>query len=290
MSLEPPLVLVTGVTGTVGKHLPPLLHARGRRVRALIRRPEAASELGDQVEIAVADLGDPASLPAALDGVDRVFLCTANHPQQFEHETNLIDAAAAAGVELLVKVGAARTRAGSPIAFYDAHSRIEAHLQRSGLSALVLSPTTYMSNLLAAAATIRATGQAFSPAGAAAPAMIDPRDVAEAAAVLLTEAEPRIAGPYVLTGPEPLTFAEIVARLGAVLGRPLTFVPIPDDAAHAAMVEAGLSDWLAGQIVNVWREMRAGPPEVPTGTVRELLGRPPRTVDDFCLAHAARFS
>ena len=66
-------VLVTGATGFIGGALASLLAARGDRVRALVRpssRTEALSALG--AELAPGDVGDPASLQAAVEGCDAV--------------------------------------------------------------------------------------------------------------------------------------------------------------------------------------------------------------------------
>jgi uncharacterized protein YbjT (DUF2867 family) len=64
-------VLVTGATGYVGGRLVPLLVERGYRVRVLARdrdRLEGRPWL-DRVELVLGDVLDPATLPAALDGV-----------------------------------------------------------------------------------------------------------------------------------------------------------------------------------------------------------------------------
>jgi nucleoside-diphosphate-sugar epimerase len=66
--------LVTGATGFIGRHLCAALRAAGDDVTALVRptsRREALDALG--VRFAVGDVGDPASLPAAVAGAEVVF-------------------------------------------------------------------------------------------------------------------------------------------------------------------------------------------------------------------------
>lgn len=66
--------LVTGASGFIGSHLVEALVARGDRVRALVRSVRHFEPLALQgAEPALGDLRDPASLRAALDGVDVVF-------------------------------------------------------------------------------------------------------------------------------------------------------------------------------------------------------------------------
>jgi uncharacterized protein YbjT (DUF2867 family) len=70
-----PTILVTGATGYVGGRLIPLLLARGYRVRVLVRDADrlAGRSWRDRVEVAVGDVLDPATLPAAVDGVDAAY-------------------------------------------------------------------------------------------------------------------------------------------------------------------------------------------------------------------------
>jgi len=65
--------LVTGATGFIGQTLAERLLARGHRVRALVRDPTRAAELGAAgVELVAGDVARPETLPAAVDGVDAV--------------------------------------------------------------------------------------------------------------------------------------------------------------------------------------------------------------------------
>lgn len=64
-------IAVLGATGVYGRHLIPRLVARGYRVRALVRRPEAAAiAAACGAELHVADIFDAASLRAGLEGCD----------------------------------------------------------------------------------------------------------------------------------------------------------------------------------------------------------------------------
>jgi uncharacterized protein YbjT (DUF2867 family) len=159
-------ILVTGATGNVGSSLVAELADRGVAARAFVRDPDrAAAVLGPDVELAVGDFADPASIRAALDGVEVVFLACGNLPPQLDYETNVIDAAARAGVRRLVKLSALGAAPGSPVAFWDWHARIERHLEASGVPAVVLRPRYYMTNLLGFVETVRSAGAVFARLG-----------------------------------------------------------------------------------------------------------------------------
>lgn len=65
------IVAVLGATGVYGRHLVPRLVAAGHRVRALVRTPaSAAASAACGAEVRAADIFDPASLRAGLDGCD----------------------------------------------------------------------------------------------------------------------------------------------------------------------------------------------------------------------------
>ena len=62
-------VLVTGATGTVGSRVVKELAGRGVPVRAFVRDPDrAAAALGPEVELAVGDQADPASIQGRWKG------------------------------------------------------------------------------------------------------------------------------------------------------------------------------------------------------------------------------
>ncbi|WP_329344860.1 NAD(P)H-binding protein [Streptomyces sp. NBC_01352] len=274
-------VLVTGAAGNVGSRVVTELGERGIPVRAFVRDPDrAAAVLGGETELAHGDFAEPASVRRALDGIERMFLLCANDPRQVEYGTNAIDAAAAAGVRQVVMLSTIGAEAGSPTVFLDQHGRIEQHLRGSGTPAVVLRSSHMMSNILGFAATIRQVGRFFLPAGDARIAMVDPRDVATAAAAVLVTAE-HDGSTHVLTGPEAITYTEVARRLSSALGRPIEYVDVPDEAAAVAMAQGGLPQWLAEQVVAVFGALRGGLNASTTSSVREVTGREPRAFGEF---------
>jgi uncharacterized protein YbjT (DUF2867 family) len=280
-------VLVTGATGNVGTQVVRELQTRRISIRAFVRDPKAAAaKLGD-VELTVGDFGDPDALRRTLVGVDQVFLTAADGPQKVAHETAMIDAAVAAGIERIVKLSAIGAQVGSPLPAFGWHGAIEAHLERSSVPFVVLQPSFFMTNLLMVAGRVANMGQLGAPSNDARVAMIDPRDVAAAAAAVLADSghEGRV---YQLTGGEAITFEDVAQALAEAIGRPVEFVNVPEEVAPAAFQGAG-PEWLVQQLLGVFALIRQGACAQTTDTVRALTGRAPRTIADFARDHARIF-
>jgi uncharacterized protein YbjT (DUF2867 family) len=259
-------------------------------VRVFVRdRGKAERLFGSAVDIHVGDLADAGSLRAALAGADQLFLSCADDPRRVEWETRAIDDATAAGVQRIVKLSSIVAEPGTIVDWWDWHGQIEQHLRASTVPSVVIRSSFFMSNLLAAAGGVAQTGRLFAPAGQARIAMIDPRDVGDAVAAVMA-ARGHDGRTYVLTGPEAITYERVAIELTVATGAEVQFVDVPDEAALHGMVEAGLPDVVAQQIVNVFVSARAGVAEQVTPTVASLTGRAPRGIACFAHVHAAAFA
>jgi uncharacterized protein YbjT (DUF2867 family) len=281
-------ILVTGATGNVGSRVVQELQERGVPVRAFVRdHGKASSMLGNGVELAVGDFGDPESVRRSMEGVEGIFLACSNQPRQVDYENRVIDEAKEMGVRRIVKLSALGAEVGSPVAFWDWHARIEEHLQSSGIPFVILRPSFSMSNLLASAEAVQYTGKLFVPAGEVGISMVHPQDVAAAASVGLIGHEEET---YTLTGPEAITFEGVADHLSKAVGREIEYLNVPDEAALQGMIEQGLPEFVAAQIVAVFGVLRGGGQERTTGTVQSLTGREPRGFAEFAREHARLFA
>ncbi len=282
-------VLVTGATGHVGAHLVRALAEQGVPQRAFVRDPgRAVRVLGPEVELAVGEFDDPASIARAMDGVDRLFLACGNVPGQVEYECAVIDQAVAAGVGRIVKLSGPRAELDSALIFERWHGEIERHLVRSGLPHVVLRPRSYMTNLLAYAETVRQAGQVFAAAGPAAITYVDVHDVAAVAAVTLIEEghEGRIYEP---SGPEAITHDQIATDIGAAIGSRVSYVDVHEEVARQAMLADGMPEVVTEFILGFFASVRTGNLAQPTDAVRSLTGREPRSFGQFVRDHVAVF-
>ncbi len=275
-----PLILVTGATGNTGSGLVPTLLAAGARVRALVHTAGKAEALRQQgAEVVVADLGDPRSLDAAVAGVDRIYMCLFNGPEQANHGRNLIAAAREAGRPHIVHHAASGSNRSRIIRHID---EVESALRASGLPWTILRPTFYLQNTMMAIPTVQSQGAVYLPMKQGRMAMTDVRDIVDVAAhVLLSPAGAHEGKTYSLTTPTSFTIAEFASALGAALGKPVNYVDVPIGAARESMVGMGMDPWIVDGYMELFEGFADNWGDKTSPDVERLLGRPARGLREF---------
>jgi uncharacterized protein YbjT (DUF2867 family) len=283
------MILITGATGNIGAEAVRLLLAEGRPVRALTRDARKLAGVGG-IEIAVGDFTKPETLGPALDGATGLLLTAEGRPLAGVTRA-MLDAARGGTLRQVVLVSSGtihiepRTRIGQW------HLDAEELLRGSGVGWTMLRPMGFTSNAARWAGMIKSQGTVFAAQGGPS-SPIDPRDIAAVAVRALIAPAQHLGKTHLLTGGRTLTTADQVAAIGAAIGRALRFQPVPDEAAIAGMVRAGLDEELARAIVELivaGREERLGAGRF-TRTVEEITGRPARSFDDWARDHATLFS
>lgn len=281
-------ILVTGATGKVGSEAVRLLREQEVPVRALVRDEDTARALAQVgAELVVGDFDVPASIAAAVDGVETVLLTSpGGAPSQ---ELGVVDAAARAGVGHVVKL-TSKASPDSPVARARAHAQVEQGLVASGLAHTLLRSNAFMQNTFFLVPEIAATGGFASSAGAGQIGMVDSRDVAAVAAVVAAHPADHAGRTYRLSGPELITYAQVAAVLSERLGRTVTFRASSREEDEAALVAMGLPQPVAAMnalALSLWAE---GDAEWLSEDLPSLLGRPARSYGQFATDHAAAFS
>ncbi|MFF8608945.1 NAD(P)H-binding protein [Streptomyces sp. NPDC015346] len=280
------MILVTGATGTAGGAVARVLAEQGRPTRLLVRDPRRVTAPGPHAEVVTGTYADPATLDAALEGVRAVFVVT-NNPWEPD-DARLVEAAGARGVRHLVKLSAAAVEDElSEDLITCWQRRAEETIRTSGMDWTILRPRSFMTNTLAWASSIKAEGVVRGIGGDCPSACVDPRDVAEVAALALTG--PGHAGRvHTLSGPEAVSAEEQVAQLGRALGRTLRYEELEPDQAHAQWLSRYPRE-IADALLTRVERLRDGAKQRVENTVPDELGRPARAYRDWVREHAARF-
>jgi len=283
------MILVTGATGKTGIDVVKGLSIVGAGVRALVRSEEKAARLRRPgVEIAIGDLGEPATLASALRGCDRVFLCSSADPRQVELQGNLVRAAKDAGVRHVVRMSGLGASLDSPVSFSRWHAETEKQLIASGIPWTFLRPHFFMQNLLGFAGSVRAQGTLFMPMKSGKISLVDTRDIAAVAVEALTGAghERKI---YDITGPEALSGHDLAQQLSKAIGKPVRYVDVPPEEAKKGMLSAGAPEWMADAMIALYGIFAASRAAAVSPVVEQVTGYPARRFEEWARENAAAF-
>jgi dihydroflavonol-4-reductase len=248
----PSRVLVTGASGFLGSAIAAALRARGHNVQTLVRPSSPCTNLDPRDGLMVGDLGDRASLAAALKGVRFLFHAAADYrlwarnPEEIyrnnvEGTRLIMEEALVAGVERVVYTSSVATLklAGGAVATEDfplaeaaavgaykrskvaAERLVETMIRRDGLKAVIVNPSTPIGPR-----DVRPTPTGriiIEAASGRMPAFVDTGlnlvhvdDVASGHVAALERG--RIAERYILGG-ENVLLADMLAAIARLVGR-----------------------------------------------------------------------
>jgi len=274
------MFLVIGANGNIGSQVVRGLLAQGAPVRVLVRDADKAkASFGARVDVVAGDVADGAALERALAGIAGAFVLTTG--EAVLQEPAVFAAAARAGVRHAVKLSVMGAQAGSPIHLADRHGRSEDALRASGVPWTILQPQSFLSNLRDSGATIRAEGRMYGASKDGAVAYVDTGDIAAVAVAALRDPARHAGQTHRLTGPQAFSAAEVAAKIGAAIGRTVTYVDLPIPVFVDNVKKAGVPGWLADDfgLLNAW--FASGAAATVLDTVEKVTGRPPRTLDGW---------
>ncbi|ASQ93057.1 NAD(P)H-binding protein [Streptomyces sp. 11-1-2] len=266
--------LVLGATGKTGRRILARLRLHGTPVRAASRSSRTRF-----------DWSDPGGWDAALRGIAVAYVVAPRVPGPV-HE--FVARAEAAGVRRLVLLsGRGSDTWGDSTFGLDMRSAEDA-VRGSALEWTVLRPSNFAQNFdedVFQAPLV--AGELALPAGTVPEPFIDAEDVADAAAAVLTETDRHAGRIYELTGPRALTFGEAVELISRASGRPLAYRQVSPAEYTAALVEEGVGEEDAHHVAEMFVMMERGLLAGTTDDLATVLGRAPRTFEDYVVRAAA---
>lgn len=270
------MLVITGASGQLGRLvIHELLQTQpAEKLVALVRDPAKARDLGDQgVVVRKADYTDPAALSTALKDATRVLLISSSEVGQraVQHQ-NVIDAAKAAGVELLAYTSILRADV-SPLALAAEHRQTEAALKASGLPCVLLRNGWYTENYTASAKGAIAQGGVAGCAGDGRIAAATRADYAAAAAKVLTSAN-QAGKVYELAGDSSFTLAELAAEYSRQSGKTLGYQNLSEAEFTALLVKVGLPEGFAAILADSETGASKGGLFDDGKQLSQLIGRP----------------
>jgi uncharacterized protein YbjT (DUF2867 family) len=294
------VLLLTGATGLVGSALLPRLTAAGQPVRCLVRDPRRLGAERVRVQIALGDLADPPSFRNALRGVDTVVHLAAairDQPRGSIEELNgiatwrMVEAARQGGVDHFVFFSAQSASAQSRARFMRAKALAEQTVAESGMPHTIFSPSiVYTPSDVFMTLLERMALMPVVPISGSGRALFQPiwaQDVAEC--VMAALERPATGARYELSGPETLSYDDIVEIALSAAGRPRRLVHVPLAvvsrslrALEALLRSRAFATWDEAELMEITMTSARGTADA------EALGVVPRTMSSVLGAGSVR--
>lgn len=252
------LVVMFGGSGFVGRYIAQALLAQGARVRFAERDPKRAwflkpqGNLG-QTQFVAADIAKPDSVARAVQGADAVINLVGVLKGNFQKlhvdgARNVAEAAAAAGVPVMVHMSAIGADPASPSVYGRSKGEGEAAVRKAFPAATILRPSIIFGRedqfVNRFAGMIRAmpllpvirSDVKFQP--------VYVGDVAQAAVKALLDPQAHTGKTYELGGPQILSMGALNQWIATETGRAPAIVPVPDAFAKIlARLPGGPITW-----------------------------------------------
>ncbi|WP_144876948.1 SDR family oxidoreductase [Microbacterium sp. 1.5R] len=279
-------ILVTGATGQLGRLVIQSLRERGADPESIVagaRDTAKAADLG--VRVAHLDYTEPASIAAALDGVDTVLLISGSEVgQRAPQHQAVIDAAKAAGVAKFVYTSAPKATT-SDLVLAPEHKATEEAIAAAGLPAVILRNNWYTENYAADLARAAETGVVAAGVADGRVASASRKDFADAAAAVLLE-DGHIGQIYELGGDVAWNYDDLAAAIAEITGRDVEYRPLTLEEQGETLRAAGLDEGTVGFVVALDAGIAAGALADTDGTLARLIGRPTTPLVDGLRATA----
>ncbi|AXC11961.1 Oxidoreductase [Acidisarcina polymorpha] len=266
-------VLAVAAAGPSASLVIPELLKRNVSVRAFVHKPEdepTVQKLG-LTDIVVGELSDAPAVAKALEGIDAVFYIA---PAALENEAEVgkqfVAAAKQAGVRRVVFSSVIHPVLSELVNHAD-KAPVEEALLDSGMEYVFLHPAMFFQNIGPAWAKVKETGVYGEPWSTETRfSRVDYRDVAEVAAIALTE-ERLLHGTFELCAEDNLNRHDLAALMSQVVGKQIK--PIKVEIPAQANMPPKLTRMFA------WYDKHALLGN--STTLRAILGREPRTLRAF---------
>ena len=275
-------VLVVGGTGLVGPQVVRELLARGAEVSVLTRSAEKARSLARGARAITGDLLDPKSVRSVFAGQDGVFLLNPVSATETHEGLMAVNGVRMAGVKRLAYLSVHNVEDAPHLPHFGSKIAVEIAIKASGLPFTILRPNNFYQNDSWFKDAMLQYGVYPQPFGNVGISRVDVRDIAEAAAIVLTE-DGHAGQTYNLVGPRACTGAGTAETWSRALGKPIAYAGDDLDAWEAQSLQY-LPPWMVFDfrlMYAFFQEKGLKATAADIDRLTKLLGHPPRSFEDF---------
>jgi uncharacterized protein YbjT (DUF2867 family) len=275
-------ILVTGGTGNVGGAVVSELLKRGAEVRVLARKQPEADKLPAGVEVVIGDLLDPVSVEQAMQGIDKLFLLNGVVADELTQALIAYGIAKRVGLKHVTYLSVFKVDQFRDVPHFASKLAVENALREFGVPYTILRPGYYIQNDANLKGALTGPGVYPMPIGTAGIAAVDIRDLAEAAAISLTE-DGHDGQTYDLVASTMISGPGNAALWSKLLGKEIKYTGHNFDQWEQAM-RANMPSWSAFDLRMMFQgyfDRGFASTETEVARLTKLLGRAPRSYEDF---------
>ena len=281
-------VLVTGGTGTVGSHVVRALLSLDVDVEVLTRDLSKAKSLPPGAIPVEGNLLEPATVRGVFDGVDGVFLLNPVSQTETSEALMAVSGMRLAGVKRVVYLSVQDADKAAWLPHFGSKVGVEAALRVSAVPFTILRPNNFYQNDVWFKDVLLQYGVYPQPIGDVGISRVDVRDIAEAAAITLTNSGHE-GETYDLVGPQAHTGESTASAWSAALGKTIRYAGNDLDAWEKQSL-AYLPDWMVFDFKLMYAHFQKVGLKATSAALdrqQKLLGHVPRTFEAFATETAA---
>jgi NAD(P)H dehydrogenase (quinone) len=279
-------LLVTGAAGNLGRQVVErLLEAKAGTIIATTRDPAKLADFARRgVDVRAADFNKPESLAKAFTGAERLLLISTGDlfPEglRLQQHRAAVQAAVDAGVKHVVYTSGPAPHPTQPGSLINDHYWTEQALAASPLEWTILRHHIYTDFLVGTLATALKLGVLSGSAGDGGNNYVTRADCArtDAAALAADYSGRRILD---VTGPQPVTPAELAKLASELSGKPLKYQSLPRAEHEKLLGSVGLPPFLVTALTDFDEAQAQGFLAVRSPVVQQLTGKAPTSVQEY---------
>ena len=275
-------ILVVGGTGMVGSHVVNELLKRDVSLTVLTRKSQTEASLPDGAAHLQGDLLDPKTVRTMCQGMDALFLLNAVSPTETHEGLMAVNGARMGAMQKIVYVSVHNVDKVPHLPHFGSKLPIETAIKASGIPYTILRPNNFFQNDYWSKDALLKHGLYPQPIGDTGLSRVDVRDIAEAAAITLTN-EKYKRETFNLVGPDILTGQHTAQIWGEALNKKITYAGNNLEQWEKQSLQF-MADWMVFDFKMMFDFFQKEGLKATKEDLRRLtalLGHPPRSMERF---------